>query len=257
MSETIFLIQYPVEEQNQRSFKYASVVKIYRVLPNDERISLIKKQKDQWTDVREEIENSDDDSDFDEKLLPRQSKYEPYHEFEELEEIGNRMIKVLCAWMKEKGVEKHESLAPIEEGQEFDLTSERDLNQLLCRFKQHFPHYETPEQVPKDQLVTKYKTTYNFTAILHKNAEFADVKDIYVVFMSNFGCCSSSDRCRRIYSTLEKATNYANKLYNAAQVEYDPDGCFQSGESNTPKVCKFSWSIEKNCFVYVWDVGTY
>lgn len=210
-------------------------------------------KKDDWNEVRDSIDDSDEESEFDEKLLPRRYR----QEFDEEKEINSRMIQCLEALIEAKGFQKINvrSCPEIQEYETFDANNAQNLNDLLFHFKKK---NQVDIVVEKEPIVSKYKAEYKYARIIRKKSYYKDLKVLFVVFMWSIGCCSSSQRCRRIYSSLEKAENFAKKLYNGGQAEFDPECCsFQKDQPNTPAICRFIWNDNKQCFLYDAEVKNY
>ena len=115
----------------------------------------------------------------------------------------------------------------------------------LCRWikkSNHSKKVYTP-------LKTKYVESqpYHHKMIIRKKS--ASLDTVFVVFLHSAGCCSSSDRAKRMFSTQEKAINYAKKLHNFAQDRfYNFHGGHGNESPSWPRIYTFSYNAEQNCF---------
>lgn len=200
---------------------------------------------DAWTNADNEIDDSDNDSEFDEELFPIRS-YED-EEFDEEEEFKNRIFRCLAELERlktQEGETLQECQAEkIDQYNEFCIDSAQEIRQLRVNFTE-----KTPFQIKKvyTPLKTKYVESqpYQHKVIIRKKSAFLDT--VFVVFLHSAGCCSSSDRAKRMFSTQEKAINYAKKLHNFAQDRFYK---YHGGESRSwPRIFAFSYNAEQNCF---------
>lgn len=201
-----------------------------------------------WTNADNEIDDSDNDSEFDEELFPIRS-YDD-EEFDEEEEFKNRIVRCLAELERLKTLEGEtlQECEPekIDQYNEFCIDSAQDIRQLRVNFTE-----KTPLKIKKvyTPLKTKYVESqpYHHKMIIRKKS--ASLDTVFVVFLHSAGCCSSSDRAKRMFSTQEKAINYAKKLHNFAQDRfYNCHGGHGNESPSWPRIYTFSYNAEQNCF---------
>ena len=263
MSEIIFSVEHLHDNGRFSRLADNTVVKI--VSEDGEEIQKAKKYDEKYFVVQSTADDSDNDSLFDESIIPDKPGKCRDNYFDDELEKQVRVVRCLDVFL-EKISSKESQQA--DDGDEEKCEKEYDWNMEFetfdpnraCHVKRlrfnllknngalqaKINSYKMP--IP----TTKYvKNPYISTLIIRKNNSYRDIKSFYVVFYRSYGCCSSSDRPQRIFKTLERAENHFKKLFNHSQVEDwnrndNYSGC--SGSAGCPSIYKYEWDQEKQYF---------
>jgi hypothetical protein len=229
----------------------------HRVQKDDQRIAALP--RDSWNLVETDIEDahSDAESEFDEELLV----LDPYaalkaSTLDDSELVDHYVLRILkeryeCAAGAPFDAEQcvREYVEPLSDT-EFDSSSVDNLKSLIVAFSEN-KTFRTIE--PVRQVHSKYSTT-NFIRnhwIICKSQRFADLSRLYAVFTLCRGCCNSSYRLQRIYSSLDHAKNACKKAHNAfAIAHYNGVVSKNHFEQNlsSAELYQFEYDAERGCF---------
>ncbi len=221
----------------------------YTLVPiTNEQVQEIRKNLKSWERLDDRLEpDSDEESDFDEELLPV-VRYND--EFDKDKEFYQRVSKCLAELEKLKISDTTKSLVTlspdnaeeIEDWQTFDESSAEDIRQLRCQFLE-----KHPESVIVEPIILKSRfENIQRSLIMKKSKSYQDQSQLYVTFLFHMGCCSCSSVPMKIFKTFQHAQRHAKKLHNFAQAKFSKcHGGHGNDYPDRPQIHIFHWDNDK------------
>jgi len=222
---------------------------IITVIPDDQ-VEEIRKTMSSWQKIDDAVEpDSDNESDFDEELLPIVSYDDEFNETNEFYQRVSKCLQELEQLQTEKNPETLETLdaenaEEIEEWQTFDVSSPKEIRQLRCVFLKKHPESVFVE--PK-KLKSRFEAAWP-SIVMKKSKNYANLSNLFVVFRFHCGCCSCSSVPMKIFKKLEHAQRHAKKIHNAAQAAFSKNhGGHGNSSPDRPEI--FEFKLEDDKFV--------